>query len=344
MATILDVSKLAGVNASTVSRALNGSTKISEATRNRVLDAVKKLNYRTNLVAKSLKKGIDNSIGIVVPKYIPMMSITSSILEQAQKIAEEHNKFLFIAYYDNVKNSPYDAINNLVQHRCDGILYWHNHIYNIQFNEDHFSKFIADIDVPVVTLNIKANNNKDLHVLFNHKKSTQKIIDHLSSKGHTEIAFISATLASKISQWRLAGYLSGMKNNGIEYNPFLFIESGIDINNGYESCLELLKREYNFSALCCFNDKMAIGAAKAIRENDLFNNKNITFFGFGNDPILDWISPQINSVSGPTDEFIRSGMQLLLNEIENNTQKKEEIKKEYEGSLVIRSNNVFKDK
>lgn len=336
MATILDVSKLARVNASTVSRVLNGSARISDATRTRVLQAVETLNYRPNIVAKSLKEGTTNCIGIVIPKYIPMMSMVASLLEEVQRAADAYNKQLFIAYYDQTKDSPYKAIERLNNHQCEGIVYWHNYILGAKnnFNSEYFSKIIKEINIPVVTFDISIPDNNNLTVLFDHKKTTHKITQYLCQQGHQDIAFISAKLTTKIAQWRLEGYISGLKENNIDLNPFLFIESDVDIGDGYKACQELISREINFSALCCFNDKIAIGAVKAIRELIPQKEREIKLFGFGNDPILDFITPPISSVKTPMKESINNAIELLFNYIDK--KKNTSLIKIFEGDLVIR--------
>lgn len=337
MVTILDVSKLAGVNASTVSRVLNGTARISESTKARVLQAVEKLNYRPNIVAKSLKEGSTNCIGIVIPKYIPMMSMVASLLEEVQAAAESHNKFLFIAYYDQTDDSPYKAIEKLNNHQCEGIIYWHNYILGSQnkFNPDRFSKIIKNINIPVVTFDISIPDNNNLAILFDHRKTAYKITQYLCQSGHKDIAFISAKLTTKIAQWRLEGYLSGLKESNIDLNPILLIESDIDIDDGYKACKELISRGIKFTALCCFNDKIAIGAAKAIRELIPHTEKEIKLFGFGNDPILDFITPSISSIKAPMKESINAVIELLFNNIERNIKNILPIKT-FEGNLVIR--------
>ncbi|WP_321408106.1 LacI family DNA-binding transcriptional regulator [Tolumonas auensis] len=336
MATILDVSKLAGVNASTVSRVLNGSARISESTRTRVLQAVETLNYRPNIVAKSLKEGTTNCIGIVIPKYIPMMSMVASLLEEIQSAAEAHNKLLFIAYYDHTKDSPYKAIERLNNHQCEGIVYWHNYILGTKnnFDAERFSKIIKSINIPVVTFDISIPENNNLAVLFDHRKTTHKITQYLCQAGYKNIAFISARLTTKIAQWRLDGYISGLKENNVDFNPLLLIESDLDIEDGYHACQELISREINFTALCCFNDKIAIGAAKAIRE--LIPQKEIKIFGFGNDPILDFITPSISSIKTPMKESINEVIDLLFHNINDKNKKNTALLKTFVGDLVIR--------
>jgi DNA-binding LacI/PurR family transcriptional regulator len=338
MATILDVSKLAGVNASTVSRVLNGSTRISESTKTRVLQAVETLNYRPNIIAKSLKEGTTNCIGIVIPKYIPMMSMVASLLEEVQSAAEAHNKLLFIAYYDQTKDSPYKAIERLSSHQCEGIVYWHNYILGSRnkFDSNKFSKIIKELNIPVVTFDISISDNNNLAVLFDHRKTTYKITQYLCQNGHKDIAFISAKLTTKIAQWRLEGYISGLKENNIDLNPLLLIESDVDIDDGYKACQELISRETNFTALCCFNDKIAIGAAKAIRELIPQKAKEIELFGFGNDPILDFITPPISSIKTPMKESINEAIDLLFKNIDKNNKENTAPIKIFEGDLVIR--------
>lgn len=138
MATMLDVSRKAGVSKSTVSRVLNGTAKISEATRQAVCKAIEELNYRPNVLAQSLSKQETNTIGLVIPRGSNTSQYLGLLIEVCQELADKAGKFLMITQVNDQLDGGIRAIRSLVDRRCDAVLYYNNSFfdhYNIEGDE-----------------------------------------------------------------------------------------------------------------------------------------------------------------------------------------------------------------
>lgn len=115
----------------------------------------------------------------------------------------------------------------------------------------------------------------------------------------------------------------------------LLAEGERTYQGGYLACQKLLVRSSDFTALCCFNDDMAIGAMKAIHEAGLSIPEDISLFGFDNIEILDFLAPTISSVSQPTQKFVTHSAKLLLSHL-NKTELPDSAGNAFSGELVVR--------
>jgi LacI family asc operon transcriptional repressor len=317
MATMQDVSRRAGVAISTVSRVLNGTAKISQATREAVFQAVDELNYRPNVLAQSLSKQQTNTIGLVIPRGAASSHYLSQLIEKCQEMADKAGKFLLISQASDHPDGGILSIRALVDRRCDAVLYYQNSFFENYLNEEMLSDLIDEFKVPLVVMNSKLPKHPDHCVWLDNVKSASLPVEYLIKHGHQRIAYISGPLNQQSSKARLRGYQQALNKHAIALEPLLLIEGQRSHQGGYEACQQLLQRNRDFTALCCFNDEMAIGALKAIREAGLSVPEDICLFGLDNIGILDFLEPPISSVSQPTHDFVERAVELLLAHINN---------------------------
>ncbi|MFT6925925.1 MAG: LacI family asc operon transcriptional repressor [Psychromonas sp.] len=335
MATMLDVSRKAGVAVSTVSRVLNGTAKISQATCEAVFKAVDELNYRPNVLAQSLSKKQTNTIGLVIPRGASISSYLSQLIEKFQKMADESDKFLLIAQANDEPDGGMKSIRALVDRRCDAVLYYHSSFFNNSMNEKTLSELIEEFEVPLIVMNCELPKHPDHCVWLDNIKSAFLPVEYLLQHGHKRIAYISGPLNQKSSKARLSGYQQALNKYGAELDPLLLAEGERTYQGGYLACQNLLLRDCDFTALCCFNDGMAIGAMKAIHEAGLSIPEDISLFGLDNIEILDFLEPTISSVSQPMNEFVTHSANLLFSHL-NNSELPDSIQNVFSGELVIR--------
>jgi len=313
MATMQDVSRRAGVAVSTVSRVLNGTAKISQATREAVFQAVEELNYRPNVLAQSLSKQQTNTIGLVIPRGAAISQYLSQLIEKCQEMADKNGKFLLISQADDQPDGAIRSIHALVDRRCDAVLYYHNSFFDQNnMNEDILSDLIDKVGVPLVVMNCQLPRHPNHSVWLDNVKSAALPVEYLLQQGHQRIAYIAAPLSQRTAKARLRGYQQALNQYAIELDPLLLTEGERSYQGGYQACQQLLQRGADFTALCCFNDKMAIGAFKALHEAGLSIPEDISLFGLDNEDILDFFEPSISSVSQPTHEFVLRAVELLL--------------------------------
>ncbi|MDW6002470.1 LacI family DNA-binding transcriptional regulator [Vibrio mangrovi] len=316
MATMLDVSRKVGVSKSTVSRVLNGKGRVSEATRREVFKAIEELDYRPNVLAQSLSKQATDTIGLIIPRCYNISQYISQLIEVSQTLADESGKFLMITQA-NMHEGDYGlkSIRNLVDRRCDGILYYKSsHIEGEHFQRE-LENLIDEIPIPLVVLNYCLPDKPDNCVWFDHVATGRLAVEHLIAQGHRRIAYISGSLNIRTSRLRMQGYQDALKDAGIELNPLLITEGDGHYNGGYTACKQLIQRKLDFTAICCFNDTTAIGALKALNEHGISVPEDVSLFGFDNESVLDYITPSISSVALPVEKIADYAANLLFSHL-----------------------------
>jgi len=313
MATMADVARLAGVAASTVSRVLTGTAKISEDTRQRVFDAIAELDYRPDVVARSLAKKESDVIGFVIPRHMASFPGFSDMIEACESAMSLQNKQLFICQALNEKDSHIHAIHTLMDMGCDGLLFFNNFFFEKNnLTSDDLSRLIDELPVPMVVINAVLPKHPLNYVRVDHKSVARIATDYAVSLGHTEIAYISGPLWQEVARWRLDGYQSCFQKNDLEFNALLVVEGNRELEGGYQACLKLLERNNKFTAVCCFNDATAIGVTKAFSAYNIPEEEMPLVVGIDNLPILDFMTPKISSVQIPMAELGAYASELLL--------------------------------
>lgn len=323
MATILDVSRRAGVAKSTVSRVLSGRGYTSEKTRDAVLKAAQELNYRPNVLARNLARQTSDTIGLILPAGANVSRYLASLIDEIHKSAHAAGKDVIMRHVEDVPGQAVSSIYDLIDHRCEAVLY-----YNAS-SSAHYEETIAVIDeeiekfpVPVMLLNSYLPKHPNYCVWYEHEKYAAKPVEYLIEKGHRQIAYLSCSLVQRTAQARQCGYQQALSQAGIEYDPQRFIE-GLPVSEdgtvprdmcevGYLACKELLAREVTFTAICCVNDHLAIGALKALQEHGLNVPNDVALFGFDDSPVLNYFTPSISSVILPSAELISYAVVLCF--------------------------------
>ncbi len=296
MATMLDVSRMAGVSKSTVSRVLNGTAKISESTRQAVFAAIKELNYRPNVLAQSLSKQSTNTIGMVIPRGGNISQALGVLIERCTQLVDSKGKYLMVTQAPDQPDGEISAIQTLVDRQCDAVLFYSTNVHRHALSPEQLSDLIEELPVPLVVLNRNLPRHPDHCVWLNQARNARLPVDYLLQHGHRRIAYIAGPLAHPSVQQRLQGYRQALQEAGIELDPRLIAEGERFYSGGYSACKQLLQRKIEFTALCCFNDQIAIGALKALLDAGIAVPEQVSVFGLDNEPILDYLQPSLSSV------------------------------------------------
>nr|WP_321241225.1 LacI family DNA-binding transcriptional regulator [uncultured Tolumonas sp.] len=316
MATMSDVARLAGVASSTVSRVLTGKATISDETQKRVFAAIEQLQYRPDVVARSLVTQKSNTVGLVIPRNVGSVPSFNLMIESCQAALESYNIELLISQVQDKENSHLDTINHLVDRGCDGILFFHNFFFekdNVSLQ--NLSDLVALLPVPLVVMNAVLPDHPYHCVWIDHKAAAGLAVNYAISQGHMNIAYISGPLWQETARWRIQGYQAALEKHQISFDPLLVIESDRSFNGGYQAFSKLMERNNAFTAVCCFNDVTAIGAVKAFKDRYSSNYAMPLFVGIDNDPLLNYFSPKISSVEIRMDLLASYAVQLLMTHI-----------------------------
>jgi LacI family transcriptional regulator len=295
MATIYQVSELAGVSLATVSRVMNNSSKVSPKTREKVLAAMAELNYQPNSIAQSLASRRSNCVGVLVSElHGPIFGSLVSSIEQELRLA---GKFTIFAVGHSDETKEIEGINFLISRNCDAL------ILHLEAVTDDYLRGLLDGNTPFVLINRDVKGLENNCISLNNEHGGYEATRHLLELGHREIVYISGPLTWGDASDRLVGHKKALAEYKVEFDPNLMVEGDYMVPSGYRAMQEIFERNVTFSAVVCANDEMAVGAMEVIREHGLSIPDDLSVIGFDNVRWAPFLSPKLTSVNYPIREM-----------------------------------------
>jgi len=310
MATIVDVAKLAKVSVSTASYALNGSNKVSEKTREKVLQAAAKLNYRANSFAQNLKKNKTDLIALMVNDIVG--PFYSELVKGIQDVASILGYNVMIFCESTIgKGSGYSFLKERLVEGAVILTFGITDEQVIELRQDGF---------PLVLLDRVINESDISSILIDNEKGARLAVQHLIELNHRKIGYISGSEHSHDNLERFNGYAETLKQNGITIDKRFVLQGDFTEKSGYLLLKNFLTDEQELpTAFFAANDEMAIGAIKAIKEKGLKVPEDISIVGFDDIPISEYIQPNLTTVRRPTYELGSIAAHVLFNLINGKT-------------------------
>jgi len=306
MATsIKDVAKEAGVSIATVSRVLNDIDVVNEDTKKKVLDAIKKLGYRPNIVARSLKTQKTKTIGILLPDI--SNQFYPEIVRGAEDVSNiyDYNIILCNSDWDIEKEKEYLRV--LKEKMVDGVIYMSSSL-----NEE-IMDLINELDLKTILVETRYKDGALPSVTIDNVKGCVDSTNFLISKGLKNIAFIGTEKDSK-NAWsdRYDGYESAMKDAKLDIDSDLVYLDTIKIKTGYEGATNFIKSGKKFDGIVCASDDIAMGAINALRDNGIEVPKDVSVVGFNDNFAASIFYPKITTISQPTYDMGSVAMRMLI--------------------------------
>jgi len=300
----------------TVSLVLNNSPSaksIPQETRNRVLEAATRLNYRPNYFARSLRQSRSMSVGVLAPD-LSEGYFTSVMSGVVQELTRAHY-FYFTACHDWKQEHIEQYPRMLVERAVDGFL-----LLNTPADQ------IA-VPVPVVAISAHSPVQNVTNIILDHHQAVETALIHLYEIGHRRIAFMRGPRAIPDSDYRWRSIQQVAGEIGLRIDPSLVIR--IDATAwstktgqhpmapeiGYKPMQALLERTRDFTAIFCFNDISAIGAIRALRDSGLCVPQDVSVVGFDDIQSAAYSTPSLTTVRQPLAEMGQRGAQVLLERI-----------------------------
>ncbi|MDF2987704.1 MAG: LacI family transcriptional regulator [Eubacterium sp.] len=307
MITIKEIAQLANVSVATVSYVLNNTGSVSEETRKRVLEIVNSHNYRANVVAKSLRTSISNTVGVVVEDITVWNS--SEIIKGISKYVEQNNKHLIltdlgllskigsnfqevIKYREKVNNE----IKLLLSAQVDGIIY-------IGMHDREIDNVIDKINKPIMYTYCYTNESSSNYISYDNIDISYKIAETFIKNKHTRIAVICGSYDAKPSYKRFCGFKKALDDYSITLDPAYIKTANWDYEQGYKCAVELLEGKNPPTAIFAMNDLMAAGVLKAARELSINIPEELSVIGFDNRELSMFTWPALTTVKIPLFEM-----------------------------------------
>jgi len=304
--TIKDIAEYVGVSTATVSLALSRNPRIPDETREKIIDAAKKLGYRPSTLARGLVKNKTYTIALVIPqikRIFVQAYFALSVSGVYDELTEHGYKLLLeMASYEFVRRKRYLRL--FRERSIDGMIYIGSTLY------DTYLKEILEEGYPFVFVGSYLPDIKIPYVTGDNFKGGYIATKHLISCGYKRIGLITGSLNVVSAVDRFKGYKKALKENGFGFNP-KFVEKGhFSEEGGYEAMKKLIKKKVD--AVFAGNDLMAQGAYRAIKESGLRIPQDIGVVGMDDLPSASLLDPPLTTVKYPIYEMGRVGVKKLI--------------------------------
>ncbi len=325
--TINDVARLAGVSASTVSRALSGRIPVDAETKQRVLEAVQQLNYCPNALAKGLKEGKTYTVGLIIPNI--RNPIFPAVARGVEDVARKHGYTVILCNTDESIPVEMDYVNKLQKRWVDGLIF-----ATATSKSSHILQLVKE-EFPVVLLVRKMEMLLDAVVVNNHM-AAYNATSLLLRRGCRKIALINGNPEVNVYRERLEGFIEAHRELGLAINEKLITQGVSGAREGYNACKAILQEGLAFDALFATSDRKAMGSMKALKEKGIRIPEDVKVIGFDDLDTTEMIDPPLTTMSQPTYEMGAKAMERLV-KIINSKKRLKPLVEELEAQLVIRS-------
>lgn len=309
--TRADVAKLAGVSTATVSYVLNGSRNMSDKTRKLVMDAVEQLNYKPDMIARSMTKNETMQLSLMINDITN--PFFSEIVVGFETAAIEKGYFVNVCTgYKDINN----YFDNYIARRIDGVFvvavphkFDLNRLYNLTEN---------GIKV-VVSGNTEADLKRVSSIENDYVAGMRTAVTYLHQLGHERIAYLSGLSRKHKYDRKIEGYLAAMEQQGLNCGEELLLEGrapySTSVEDGYAMAKELVASGKEFTAVICTNDLMAMGAVSAFEDVGLRVPQDVSVMGFDDILFAKAWRPAITTMAVSKYEFGRKAFELLYTNI-----------------------------
>lgn len=312
--TIKDIAREAGVSITTVSRVLNSKEEgMSKETREKVLQVMESLNYQPNKLARGLVTKRSNMLGLIVPNI--SNPFFPELCRGAEDEANNRNYSLIICNSDDQSEKEENYLRLLQEQQVDGILLSSKNRLS-QTSKDQ----LRGGKIPYVLFDRGEEASNHPGVFLDNEKGGYLAGKHLVDLGHTNIACMTGPSEILNSQQRLIGFQHALKEASIELPATSILIGDFQMDTAYRIAKEFLKHS-NITAIFACNDLMACGIYRAAHELGIQIPEQLSIVGFDDIPLVTALIPKLTTVKQGTYEMGRKAIELLINELENNSSK-----------------------
>ena len=319
MASITDVARLAGVSIATASRVVAASGyPVSPATRERVLDAARTLDYVPNALARGLLKSQIPLVGVIVHDITD--PYFNEVVRGVEDAAAPGGHLVITCSSDRDPERENSYVRLLRAMRAAAVIFAGSGIDDPERN-DELARHLDGIRAnggAVVHLSPHAQGAPEVGV--DSAAGICEMVGALAELGHRRIAFLAGPTALYVARERLAGYRRGLAAAGLGADDRLIVPSGFDRDGGVRGVDRLLATGAPFSAILCANDLLAIGALRRLAELGIAVPDQVSVAGFDDISMADMTAPRLSTVRLPLREMGRRGFDYAIRALDRAAQ------------------------
>lgn len=324
--TISDVAHQAGVSKQTVSRVINDRPDVAPETRQQVKDLIKAMGYEPDPIARSMK-GSTYTFGCITPNLSDFN--ISAIVQAAQSEARKNGYFILTGSAQTEFDVP-PLLKEILNRRVDGLLV----INPRDDNRYRHLQPLIEAGLPIVYIKNSPAEEPVFAVCLDDFRGGYLATQYLLSLGHKSIVVILGPENEECTKNRLAGYMKALDDAGMEADQRLIIQGDWSASTGKTVITKFLRYQVEFSAIFAQNDRMALGAIRALRETGLRIPQDVSVVGYDDLPLTSYFDPPLTTIHQPIERFGQIGVQLLFEAVNKPDSKPKTIK--LDPSLIIR--------
>ena len=309
--TIKDIAQLAGVSYASVSRALNGSGKVSEENRKKILEICEREGYRVNIHARSLSTRKTYILGVVVPNIAN--SFYSDIVLHFSTHAQTFGYHILLcnSFFD--PKIEEEMLGYLIDQQVDGIVLVSSRNYSI----DYVKRYQKSIPIVLLGGSYCENDLRGINIVnLDNRSGGHMAADYLYSLGHRDIIYLGFRSATATHAERHAGFMDEMAKHNIQPFTVENTDNYSSVEKGYELGLELFRSPRQFTAIFAATDTIALGVIKAAEECGLRIPEDISLLGFDNNIYSSLPRIELSTIDQRKELMAKASVDLLKNLIE----------------------------
>lgn len=326
--TIHDIANILEIDSSTVSRALNNSSRVAKKTKEKILAKANELGYQRNHLASNLRKSKTFTIGVIVPRI--SRHFFSSAIAGIEETAFKAGYNVIICQSLESLEREQSIIDTLLANRVDGVLI---SISMETKNYDHF-KGLQQRNIPFVFFDRHCNISKNSKVVIDDFEAAFIAVEHLIEQKSTKIAHFAGPKNLEIYKNRFKGYKAALEKHKIPFREELVITSALMDKDGAENAKKMLALPYKVDGIFCANDVVAIGTIQYLKKLHVKIPEDVAIVGFSNESISSVIEPALTTINQSGTKIGNAATKLLLDKISNET------KKNIHETIIVKTNLI----
>lgn len=308
-ATIKDIAKELGVAPSTVSRALAGSSEVSEKTRLLVQEKAWEMNYRPNVMARNLSSSRSGVIGVIVPEFETGF-FPRVILGIQEELSKAGYRILITQSGESAEKEK-ENLDLLLDNMVEGVIV---SVTKEGGNEEAFQRVIKS-QIPVVFFNRVYNLPRASKVIVDDRALAYESVVHLLEQGCRRIVHLAGPLNMQVAKLRAEGYRDALAAYDMETGYTVLEVDGISLDNGYSAMKDILAGGSDIDAVFCFNDNIAVGAIQAIKDAGKSIPDDIAVVGFSETEMSTIVEPHLTTTVQPRYQMGVEAAKVMVKQI-----------------------------
>lgn len=310
--TIKDIARHLSISVSTVSRALGNDKNIRKETKEKVMEAAKRLGYRPNPVAINLKYGHTNAVGVIVPEMVTPFA--SRVINGIQEVLHTKNIKVIIAESGGDPEKEKENLQLMEGFMVDGIIIC---LCSYKKNKEEYTR-LQQAKMPMVFYDRIPYGLEVPQVIVDDYMKSFFLVEELIRSGRRQIVHIQGPDDIYNSIERVRGYKDALAKFGIPFDKNnMLIRTGITFEEGRNAADILVERNIPFNAIFAFTETLAIGAMNRLKELGKKIPEEIAVASFSGTELSNIVYPKLTTVEQPLYQMGKSAAELILEKIKN---------------------------